>query len=365
MNILILNWRDIKHPQAGGAEISTHEYAKRWVKDRHTVTQFSSAVLGEKEKEKIDGVQIIRRGNKYTVHLHAFFYYLFYLRNSVDIVVDEFHAIPFFTPLYVRVKKIAFIHETTEEIWFRNSSFPINILGFLFEPFFFRLYHNIPFITVSQSTKNDLIKFGVQENKIHVIHNGVKSMIVNARKEKSPIVIYLGRLAKDKRTHDALIAFYLVQKKIKDARFWIVGKEETKGYRKELEKTIQELKMQKKVTFFNYVSDAKKFNLLKKSWVLIHPSIKEGWGLTVIEAASQGTPTVAYDIAGLRDSIVDKKTGVLVSDKTPKQLAKNTVMVLEDKILYNTLSKNAYQWSKKFTWEDASNKSLAIIKRSI
>jgi hypothetical protein len=126
MHILILNWRDIKNPLAGGAEISTHEHAKRWVKAGHKVTLFSSSFTGGEAFEKIDGVKIIRRGSHYTVHLHAIFYYLIALREKVDLVVDEFHFIPFFTPLYFRGKKLAFIHETAKELWFENRMFPIN-----------------------------------------------------------------------------------------------------------------------------------------------------------------------------------------------------------------------------------------------
>src|SRR3989344_5103060 len=106
MRILILNWRDIKHPLAGGAEIATHEHAKEWVRRGHEVTQFSSSIKGESAFDTIDGVKIIRRGNHYTVHIRAFFYYIMNLRQKIDLVVDEFHFIPFFTPLYVSKKKM-------------------------------------------------------------------------------------------------------------------------------------------------------------------------------------------------------------------------------------------------------------------
>jgi len=143
LSILILNWRDIKHPLAGGAEISTHEHAKGWVRAGHTVTIFSSSFQDAKTREEIDGVRIIRKGSHYTVHLHAFIYYLTKLRGKIDLVIDEFHFIPFFSPLYIKKKKIAFIHETAEELWFKNNPFPINILGYRLEPLFFKLYKNI------------------------------------------------------------------------------------------------------------------------------------------------------------------------------------------------------------------------------
>src|SRR5258708_37791401 len=124
MKILILNWRDIKHPLAGGAEISTHEHAKKWKAAGHEIIQFSSFFKDAKASEEIDGISLIRRGSHYTVHLFAFWYFIKNLRGKVDVIIDQFHFIPFFTPLYTKCKKIAFIHETAEEIWFKNRIFP-------------------------------------------------------------------------------------------------------------------------------------------------------------------------------------------------------------------------------------------------
>lgn len=365
MRILILNWRDIKHPLSGGAEISTHEHAKRWTKAGHEVIQFSSAVNGRKSKEIVDSIQIIRKGNHYTVHIYAFFHYMRHLRGKVDLVVDEFHFIPFFTPLYVKEKKLAFIHETAEEVWFKNQLFPINVLGFLLEPLFFKFYKNVLFMTVSESTKKDLIRFGINEHKIHIIPNGgVKAINSIFYREKIPTLLFLGRLAKDKGTEDAILAFYKIAKTWKSARLWIVGREEKKGYLTALKNKVKSLHLNKKVIFFNYVPEKRKFELLKKAWLLIHPSIKEGWGLTVIEAASCGTPTIAYNVSGLRDSIVDGKTGLL-SNKNPNALADKILMLFQNPVLYNTLSKNALSWSKKFNWENSTKKSLNLINSLI
>lgn len=361
MRILILNWRDIKHPLAGGAEISTHEHAKRWVKAGHKVIQFSSSVKGEKSSEFMDGVQIVRRGNHYTVHLYAFYYYLKYLRGKIDFIVDEFHFIPFFTVLYTGVKKMAFIHETAEEIWFKNQVFPINILGFILEPLFIKLYKNISFMTVSESTKKDLIRFGIPSHNIHVIYNGIRAINSQENKEKNPTLICLGRLAKDKGTEDAISVFYQVQQVHENSRLWVVGREESRGYLNKLKNKVRDLNISQKVIFYNYVSEEKKFDLLKRAWILINPSVKEGWGLTVIEAASQRTPAVAYDTSGLRDSILNENTGLLTRIKTPNALTEKIVMLLTDRLLYNALSKNAVEWSRKFDWNDSTKKSLVLI----
>jgi glycosyltransferase involved in cell wall biosynthesis len=361
MRILIFNWRDIKHPLAGGAEISTHEHAKRWVKAGHQVIQFSSSIRGEKLSEVIDGVQIIRRGNHYTVHLFAFIYYLKYLHGKIDFIVDEFHFIPFFTVLYTRVKKMAFIHETAEEIWFKNQGFPINILGFILEPIFIKLYKNIKFMTVSRSTKRDLVRFGIPSCNIQVIHNGVKIINSQEDKEESPTLICLGRLAKDKGTEEAISVFCKVQEIQKNSKLWIVGREESEGYENKLKNKVVDLHIAKKVIFYSYVSEEKKFDLLKRSWILINLSVKEGWGLTVMEAASQGTPTIAYDTSGLRDSILNGKTGLLVYIKTQDAFVEKITMLLNSQSLCKTLSKNAVEWSGKFDWNDSAKKSLLLI----
>lgn len=363
MKILILNWRDIKHPLAGGAEISTHEHAKIWVKEGYEVIQFSSSVPGRNCEETIDGIRIIRKGSHYTVHLHALFYYLKYFKNKIDLIIDEFHFIPFFTPFYAHTKIIAFIHETARELWFKNQPFPINIFGFMLEPLFFRLYKNIPFMTVSSSTKKDLVKFGIAENKIDIIHNGVFSINSKSLKEKDPTMLYLGRLAKDKGTEEAILAIKKVKEVFPKITLWIVGREEKKGYLQKLKLKANNFGMEKNIIFFNFVSEKKKFELLKRAWILIHPSFKEGWGLTVIEAATQGTPTVAYKTPGLLDSIIDEQTGLIAKIRKPDELAEKILRLLKNKELYDSLSKNAIIWSKEFSWKKSTEQSLELIKQ--
>ena len=206
MNILILSWRGTGHPNAGGAEISTHEHAKAWVKDGYSVTLFTSFYKGAKSEEKIDGVNIIRRGDQFfSVHWEAFKWYCFGHHQKFDLVVDQFHGVPFFTPLYVRVKKLGFIHEVTKEVWNLNQwPFPFNfivaILGRTLEPLVFKLYQNTYFMTVSESTKKDLIGWGMPEKNITIIHNGIYIHRFKKlpNKELKKTLIYLGALAKDK-----------------------------------------------------------------------------------------------------------------------------------------------------------------------
>ncbi len=369
MNILILSWRGPGHPNAGGAEIVTHEHAKAWVKAGHSVTLFTSSYEDAKGFDLIDGVKIIRRGGQaFGVKLAAFNWYLFENRNKFDLVFDHFHGLPFFTPLYVRTKKVSFIHEVAKEVWKLNSwPSPLNLLpaiiGPLFEPLIYKLfYRNISFVTVSQSTKDDLETWGIEGKNIHVVHNGVvvNKISPNISKNKEATIIFLGALSRDKGIEDAINIFSKLFKISNKLQFWIVGRGDT-SYVKKLRYLSKNLGIDNNTKFWGYVSQNKKFELLKRGHILINPSIREGWGLVVIEAAAMGTPTVGYNVPGLRDSIIDKRTGLL-SDSDPESCAKAVEDLLEDNLLYQKLVKNCIDWSSKFRWEYATKQSLKLIE---
>ncbi len=370
MNILIFSWRGPGHPHAGGAEKSTHEHAKGWVKAGHNVTLFTSDYFGCKSEEIIDGVIIKRGGSQLLgVHLKAFLWYTTERHEKFDLVVDQFHGIPFFTPLFVRVKKLAFIHEVTKEVWRLNPlPVPFNlipaILGTLFEPFIFKLlYRNIPFMTGSNSTKYELINWGIPEHNINVIHHGLERSPLDKilPKEKRRTLIFLGALAKDKGIEEALRAFAKINSLTQGFEFWVAGKGEEK-YTKFLKLKSQQLGLKGNIKFWGYVSEYEKYRLLAKSHLLINTSYREGWGLVVVEAASVGTPTVAYDVPGLRDSVINGKTGIL-SDKNPEILAFKTLELINNNDKYEMFRKNCLSWSKKFRWDNSVRQSLQLIQK--
>jgi len=367
MNILILSWRGPGHPNAGGAEISTHEHAKGWVKAGHSVTLFTAAFVRGIEYEVIDGVNIIRRGRQiFGVQWEAFKWYLFGDHAKFDLVVDQFHGLPFFTPLYIRIKKLAFIHEVTKNVWKLNPwSFPLSlvpaIFGPLVEPFIFKFYKKVPFMTVSESTRQDLIEWGIQKDNITIIHNGITvPSNINAKKSNKTTILFLGALSKDKGIEDTLEVFSLVQKRYSDIEFWIAG-QCNPIYFLRLKEKVKNLNL-KNTKFLGYVSEQSKFEYFKKATLLINTSVREGWGLVVIEAASVGTPTVAYRVPGLKDSVLDNKTGILC-DPNPTSIASEIISLLNNKLLLYSLSKNSIGWSKKFTWPESVRQSLKLLEK--
>ena len=362
MRVVIFSWRGPGHPNEGGAEIVTHEHAKAWVKAGHEVTLFTSYYRGSRKEELLDGVKIIRRGNAFIgVRLEAFQWYMG-LRQKPDLVIDQFHGIPFFTPLFVKGKKLGFIHEVAQKIWALNPwPWPFNkIAGFFgktVEPWIFKLFYTgIPFMTVSKSTKADLKAWGVKN--ITVIPNGVllPKVLPKVPREKDYTLIYLSALAKDKGVEDAIAIFNIIQRQLPDTKFWIVGK----SYPQYI-KYLQNLCPQAK--FWGYVSDTKKFELLARAHLLVFPSVHEGWGLVIIEAGSVGTPTVAYKVSGIKDAIVHGRTGLMTDNQTPASLANLILESNKNKRLYSKLSRDAKKWSQKFSWIESIEKSTSLISR--
>ncbi len=362
MNILILSWRGPGHPSAGGAEQSTWQHAKGWVKAGHHVTLLTAVFVSCQPREVQGGVNILRIGDQFIgVRCAAFFWYWFGKHSSFDLVVDEFHGIPFFTPVWAFKSKIlGFIHEVAQPVWHLNTwPKPFNlipaIIGKIGEPLVFKLlYRQIPFMTVSESTKKDLVNFGVK--KVTVVHNGVTlpKKLPKAAKEKTFTVIYLSALAKDKGIEDAIRAFELFHRRFPRSKFWIVGKGDY-NY-------VSYLKSQcKSGKFLGYVSENKKFELLARAHVLLNPSIHEGWGLVNIEANSVRIPVVAYNVPGCRDSIKNNITGRLCPQFGISCLAESINKLMTNNPLYKRLSTNAWSWSNQFSWTNATNQSLKLI----
>jgi len=372
MRILVFNWRDIKNPASGGAEILTHEMAKRWVKKGHLVTQFSSYFSGAKKDETIDGVKIIRRGHAdarflfWSVHFLAFFYYIKNFRNHFDVVIDEIHGLPFFTPLYVKEKKIALICELANELWFTLYGPLFGAIGRIVEIIYVKLfYRGITFITISESTKKELIENGVNKNRVHVLPMGINTQNVKKMaKEEIPSLVYIGRLSKAKGIEDALRATQIIKNKGNRIKLRVVGRGDM-DYVLHLKTLCKDLDVKDSVEFLGFVSEKEKFEIISASHILVSPSAKEGFGLTIPEAGSMGVPSVVYNSLGLRDIVTNYETGIICQENTPKNLSENILMLLNDKGLYGKLSEGARKESLKYDWDNTANFALSIFGHNL
>jgi len=346
------------NPEMGGAEVFTHEVLKRWVEAGHEVTLFTAQFKDGKENEVIDGIEIIRAGGRYSVYRKAKRYYeRTFSKENYDVVIDEINTIPFHTPRFVRSGEriVALIHQLAREYWFYETPFPANYLGYyFFEKRWLSRYRKIPTVTVSESSRRDLADLGFE--RVFVVGEGLNFEPLGRPSEKAsiPVIVFAGRLKKAKRPDNAIEAFEMVKKRIPDAELWIIGD----GYLKEKLTRIAP----EGVRFFGLVSNEERRELIKKSWVLVNPSVREGFGLNVIEANAFGVPSVAYNVAGLRDAIIDGKTGLLADPGDTEALAKAIILILTDVALRAMLSEEALAYSRNFDWGKVADEFMKAIR---
>lgn len=364
MKLLILNWRDIKHPAAGGAEVVTYEIAKRWVQWGHEVIWFAAGFPGCQAEEKLEGIQLIRRGKQFSVHYEAFRYYQQHWRGYFDVVIDEINTIPFFTPLYVREKKVAYFNQLAREVWFYESPFPLNLLGYLLEPLYLRFYRRTPIITISESTQEDLTRLGA--DKVYVVHPGVDvtplpEVPQPGEQAQKPTVLYVGRVVPSKRVADIIAAIHLVSKQVPEVQLWIAGSS-SPAYLTRLKRQIRRCQLDKQVHFLGKISFEERQTVMKQAHLLAMASVREGWGLVVIEANAMGTPAVVYKVPGLVDSVQAGKTGLVCQQNTPQNLADLITHGLLDHSLREKLAKGALEWSRQFTWKANAESFLNVLE---
>jgi len=345
MNILWLTWRDIKNPEAGGAEKVAIEVASRLVKDQIPVTLFSSHFANAKNQENVRGVKIVRRGGLITCRLFAFLYYI-RRTNEFDLIIDEINTIPFLTPLWAKNKSITIIYQLAKEYWFKKIIWPLNIVGYLLESLMLSIYKNQKVLTLSSSTMNDLYKFKFSDVNIFPTGTDHKGKIPTIKK---PLIIFLGRLTKAKNPEDAIKAFKFIYSKLPVYQLYIIGRGKD-TYVKYLRNLASSLNLSNKIHFLGFVSDKEKIRLLKEAKLILIPSIREGWGLVVNEANATGCVPIGYDIAGLKDSIKNNVTGLLVKSR-PDSLAQAALKVLRNDKLRKKLIQNGFKLSQQYSWE--------------
>lgn len=348
--ILVFNWRDTKHNFGGGAEVYIHEIAKRLVKRGFAVYILCSWDGKSKREEVIDGVYVIRRGGFFTVYILAFLYYVLKFRKKFDIVIDSENGIPFFTPLFVEVPKLLIIYHIHQEIFLRYLSFPLSqIAKFLEKVLMPFVYKYIPVITISESSKADIVKLGWDPSMIEIIKPGVdRNYFKRSQKTPYPSFVYLGRVKPWKNIDIAIKAFAKICAKFPDAKLTIAGFGEVLP---ELYNLAKSLGVEKRVSFLGRVDNRQKTKLFAESWAALQPSSCEGWGMTVIEANACGTCVIASDVKGLRDSVLDNTTGILFSLRREDALAEAMEKIITDKNFRTFLSQNAYLWANSFSWD--------------
>lgn len=357
MDILILNWKDLKNPDVGGAEVILYELGKRLVKDGHTVTWFCRTYKGAKSEDTVDGIRVIRRGNRLSVYWEAFLYYRS-LDKKPDKVLDCVNTICWQTPLYVpKDKRIAYVNQLAKEVLFYELPPVLSHLAYLMEPLEYMTYKDTQFLCYSESVKKDITTFGIPEKNIFLFPIGIDhERYTPGVKSKDPLFLFVARLTAMKRPDLCVEAMRIVVKTYPEAKLAIVGYGPMEH---KLDKMIHDSGLGNNVflvnkdhLFFDKHPKDQKVKFMQEAWVLLLPSVKEGWGMVVTEAGACGTPSIVTDVTGLRDSVKHMETGIQISAKpTPSILASAICSIIENSRMKAALSNKAIHAAMNFTWK--------------
>ena len=309
----------------------------------------------------VDGVRVIRRGGFFTVYFWAPIYYLLRLRRQTDVIVDCENGIPFFTPLYAKKKIFLLIHHIHQDVFRRGLRPPLSWLASLLElrlmPF---VYRNAKLLTVSPSSKADILSLGLANHDPEIVYAGVDETTYRPGKKSSvPTILYLGRLKFYKSVDVLLRAATSIIERIPNVRIVIAGDGEEKPSLMHLAKTLG---IDQHVQFLGNVSENEKVTLYQQAWVFVNPSLIEGWGMTSIEANACATPVVASNVAGLRDSIYNPHSGILVPYGNTAEFSDTITKLLTNTRMRARMGHEAIKWAKRFNWDASADKMLTLIK---
>jgi len=312
-------------------------------------------------------MQVYRRGGRQTFNFIAPTLIRQILDEKPhDLIVEDINKIPFYLPIFFKLPHLAVIPHLFGRNIYQEANPIIASYVYLAEKPIRSVYRKSGFLAISESTRLDLIARGIPADKIGVAECGVDHDVYTPEqplvKYDHPTVVYLGRIKKYKSVHHLVQALPIIKRSVPDVRAVIVGDGD---YMEPLKRLVAKLGLQDSVELTGFVDSAAKLTYLRRSHISVYPSPKEGWGITNIEANACGTPVVAANVPGLKDSVSPGQSGLLYQYGNIGELAQQIVRLLSDKPLYQALSRGALEWAKRFTWEDCARRSFAVMEKTL
>jgi glycosyltransferase involved in cell wall biosynthesis len=369
VRILVVNWQDWTHPQAGGAEIHLRETFGRLAGRGHRVDLLCVAHPDAPGEERLNGINVIRRGGSRATFNFAVprVWRAALSRNGYDVVVDDMNKVPFYLPLYVDPPVVALVHHLFGRTIFQETNPLFGAYLWLSERPIAAVYRDCPFIAVSPSTAADLERRGVGSGSITVIPNGIPDLpdedaLLALPKDPAPLFVYLGRLKRYKRVELLLEAFARVEPELPGARLVIAGDGD---HRAALERDARARGIAERVEFPGWVGEEEKWRLLRRAWAVGYTSPKEGWGFSSIEAQRVGTIAIVSDAPGLRDTVVDGETGRVVPHGDVTALADALLAAARNREERDRMEARAILRARTFTWDAAADATESVLVEAI
>ncbi|MEO5902661.1 MAG: glycosyltransferase family 4 protein [Gemmatimonadaceae bacterium] len=364
MRILVVNWNDRDNPHSGGAEVHLHEIFGRIASMGSRVDLLASGWKGSSQRGFLDGIDIHRVGTRYTFPFHARRYYHDRLAaQHYDVIVEDLNKIPLYTPRWGAKRVVVLVHHLFGPTVFREAIPPMAAAVWVAERGLSSIYRGVPFEAVSESTAEDLATRGIPRKTVKVINNGMDTEFFTpaaGTRSPTPLFSYVGRLKRYKGVNLILQAFAHLDNAA--ARLEIAG---AGDFRDELENLADRLGVRDRVRFPGFISAEEKRDLLRKSWATVFASPKEGWGLTNLEAQACGTPAIASNSPGLRESLINGETGILVPHADTYALAAAMKKIASSPSLVEKYGKAGRSFAERFTWDRAATETLSHLKQVV
>ncbi len=365
MRILALNWQDSKNPQAGGAEVHLEEILKRLVRSGHQIDLLCCNYPGGSKRDVISGIKIYRHGSRFNFNWVAPFAMRKLIRmNRYDVVMEDINKIPFYSPVYQKLPTLIVIPHLFADTVFKEINFLLGTYIYLSERLVARVYRKNSFMVISNSTAAELEKRGLPRESIHVVECGVDKEVYRfdpeVRKFELPTLLYVGRLKKYKSVETAIDAMPGIRDSVPAARLIVIG---AGDHRSALEHRVSTLGLQDAVDFKGYIPETEKVSYLRRAHISVYPSLKEGWGLTNIEANACGTAVLAARVPGLKDSVDEGKSGLLFEHGNIGQFSDLAIRLLTDEAYRRAIEMGGLRWAANFSWDKTARDTEEILKR--
>ncbi|MEU9510305.1 glycosyltransferase family 4 protein [Micromonospora sp. NPDC048170] len=371
-HVLFLNWRDTTNPEGGGSEVYIERIAAELVAAGHRVTLLCAAhANGGPAGTTPEGVRVLRRGSRMTVYARAA---LTCLAGRIgfgplsrrgpgrpDVVVDVCNGVPFFAPLYAGRPVLALVHHVHREQWPVVFGPRMARLGWWIESWLaVRLYRRCRYVTVSEASRAELATLGVDADRIDVVPNGTSPVTgPPLPRTPHPSLLVLGRLVPHKRVEIALRTVAALVAELPDLELVVAGQG---WWEQPLRELSESLGIAAHVRFTGFISEEEKHAALSSAWIALTPSLKEGWGLTIVEAAARSTPTVAFRYAGgVAEAMVDTETGLLVDDE--EEFTAVVRELLADDVRRKAMGEAALVHASRFTWAATGSRFARLVTR--
>lgn len=368
MNIVWLSWKDRGHPLAGGAEKVSGEIMDRLAADGHSV-RLITAQHGQtaSHEQFAPNLEIYRAGNRYTVYLKARQLFKQVGDDWADVVIDEMNTIPFGAGFYAtKTVNILLAYQLAREVWFHQMVFPLSVVGYLLEPLMLRIlaqgnYRRIA--TESNSSKLDMERYGLKNIQTFRVGIPTTPLTELPAKNAPTVVLSLGALRPMKRTLDAVKAFEVAHSSNPQLQLIVAG-DTSSSYAQKVIAYVHASPHSNSITVLGRVSNEEREQLMQKAAVILVTSIKEGWGLIVTEANSQGTPAIVYDVDGLRDSVAADKTGIVVPNNDYAAMGNAISTLLANPARYADYRQQAWVMSKEYNFDNSYRDFMNIVNKA-